>query len=88
MKIDVNTELEHRIIGALMDALLDEPHFVKTEYADGYQYVYVNDPEEPNGIKLGWVCLTRGNGADVITDYSVNLKKTIRPALELADLYR
>lgn len=84
-----NEILEHAIVGKLVDALLQEEYRVVIEdQEDGITRVYVHDQDEDHGIPEGgykmWVKLVPGNGADIISDYTTNLEKVLKPVNDFA----
>lgn len=56
---------------------VDEAHDVKTEiFSQDQSCVLVLDR---SGTELGWVLLVRGNGEDLVSDYSLTLETFLQP---------
>jgi hypothetical protein len=84
-----NQLLEDAIVGKLFAALIEDGYRVEASDQDGgglYLYAYP-DAAKPKKPANHWVRLVPGNGADVITDYSTNLERTLKPVNDFAALW-
>lgn len=82
-----NQILEDAIVGKLVTTLVDEGFRVEMSDQDGgglFVYAVENGGKMPKGGFNYWVKLVPGNGADVISDFTINLTEIIKPANDLA----
>lgn len=89
MSIDIGDTLEDAVIGKTIRCLLEDGYRIEMSDLDGGGlYLYAapdgTDIKEPQH----WVKFVRGNGADVISDYSKNLEQVIKEANEFALLFQ
>lgn len=93
MTIKLVEVLEHAIVGKLVETLIEGGFRVELCDQDGGGlHLYAGDLEENNGAKPKdgwsyWVRLVPGNGADIISDYTINLEALIKPVNAFASLF-
>lgn len=89
-----NQLLEDAIMGKLIGALVDDGYRVQVSDQDGgglFVYAMPDGKEFPratSGAICHWAKLVPGNGPDMISDYSTNLEKTLKPVNEFAAQYQ
>lgn len=82
-----NQILEDAIIGKVITALVDEGFRLEMSDQDGgglFVYAAPDGGEKPDEGYNYWVRLVLGNGADVISDHTVNLETVLKPVNEFA----
>lgn len=85
----MSKQTERSIVGELVLSLAGQGFRVEVCIEDGgglYLYAAPYAGEKPTDGWAYWVRLVEGNGAYIISDYSVNLEPYIKSALELCDL--
>ena len=80
--------IEDAIVGKIVNALLDEQFRVEISDQDGGGlYIYATDGDgKPSGGFKYWIRLTLGNGRDILTDYTTNLEKILKPVHDFINL--
>lgn len=79
--------LESAIIGAAIMALINNGFRVEVSDRDGgglFIYAAPDGGARPQGGYAHWILLVPGNGADVISDYSINLETVLQPVNDFA----
>lgn len=82
-----NQILEDAILGRVIIALIDEDfRLVTSDHNGGELFIYAvpNGGELPDGGFSYWVKLVRGNGPDMISDYTANLEAALKSAIDFA----
>lgn len=91
MAINWNDVLEDSIIGRVIGALLDEGFRIEISDQDGGGLFVYGVPDGGEKPKTGfdyWVRLVRGNGVDVIVDYTTNLEVVLASVNLFIDNFR
>ena len=86
--INLKQLIEDAIVGKIVNTLLDEQFRLEISDQDGGGlYIYAMDGDgKPEGGFEYWIRLTPGNGRDILTDYTTNLEKTLKPVNDFINL--
>lgn len=79
--------IERSVVGELVLSLTEQAFRVELSQEGGYLHLYAapDGGEIPSDGAEYWVLLVEGNGADIISDYTVNLEPHIQTALKLSN---
>ena len=86
-----NQVLEDAFVGKLITTLVDEGYRLEVSDQDGgglFVYAVEDGGEKPADGYTCWVRLVPGNGANIITDHTVNLKDVLEPVHAFAEVFQ
>ena len=84
-----NDIIEHAIVGKLTADLIDEGFRIEMSDQDGgglFVYIWRGERKPAGGVR-SWVKLVPGNGADVLSDYTIDLETTLKEVNAFAAQY-
>jgi hypothetical protein len=87
IELSIKTELEHRIIGLVVDEFLADGYRVTMEQSGSVQILVVFELDGSKANEVGFVQFVRGNGPSIISDYSVKFEGILKPVIAFADMY-
>lgn len=82
------TLIEAAITGKMIEALLDAGYHVAVEDIGHERWLYATmNKNRPRGGYRYWVKLVPGNGANLISDYTVNLESIVDPIIKWGEAF-